>query len=148
MPYLLLTMAMILAADLYGAAASATVTFGDEHCMTIRFSTGWWLSYMDREPAPVDRFEFRVNRGPGATMRDGTEYLIAAVNPTGSEANGPIVYSANKFLVNLSDAARVRAATQEQWDAATAVQAEELFTAWIPNERREEDYVFQGRAFH
>jgi len=139
---------MVLTGNLYGAAASATVTLGDEHCQTIRFSTGWWLSYMDREPALVDQFEFRVRRGPGDTRRNRTEYLIAAVNPSNSGVKGPRAYSVNKFWVDLSEAADVRPATAGEWDAAVIVQAEELFTAWIPHARREDDYLFQGRAFH
>ena len=138
----------VLTANLYGAVASATVTVGDEHCRTIRFSTGWWLSLMDREPALVERFEFRVRSKLDNTGLDGTEYLIAAIKPSSSSVNGLTAYSVNKFWVDLSEAAHVRPATEEEWDAAVIVQAEELFTAWIPHARHEEDYLFQGRPFH
>lgn len=136
-----LAIAPLIAATLH--ASSATVTFGDEFCQTVRFPTAWRV--LDRDK-PIQQFEFRLRAGlPGNAAATG-EYLVAAVNPGVSTMGGSRKYSGNKYWVNLATG-RVRPAWESEWNSATPVPIGEKFRAWLPQPKHAEDFVYWRTTF-
>ena len=130
--------AIFIVPHLFGASAAAVVTYGDEHCRTIRFRTGWHVSAAMGE---VDQFEFRKTEP--ATER----YLVAVVIPGARSARPSKEYSASKFWVDLGDTTQVWPATEEEWNRAIPAPLGERFRLGLQHSRRGDSFVFRQKAF-
>ena len=129
---------ILIAPDLLGASAAATVTFGDEHCRTIRFRTGWHVS---AQAGPIDQFEFRK------TESNTEQYLMAALVPGGSARRSKKEYSGSKFRVDFGDSAQVRPVSEDEWDRAIPASVGERFRLGLQHSRRADNFVFRQKAF-
>ena len=127
--------AVCSAPHLLGASA-AVVTYGDEHCQTLRFPSGWHLSENDRRQ--FDQFEFRRSE------IDGDTYLVAAV---ALPKSGTKTYSLNKYRVELGDIVQVRPAKQQVWDTAVPVPLGDRFRIQLQQPPHGDNFIYRQRAF-
>ena len=135
-----LAIAPVIAPNLL--ASSATVTFGDEFCQTVRFPVAWRVFDRDK---PIQQFEFRLRAGLPGNAATG-EYLVAAVNPGVSTMGGSRKYSGNKYWVHLATG-RVRPAWESEWNAGSPIPIGERFRAGLPQPKHAEDFVYWRTTF-
>lgn len=118
---------------LLGASAVA-VTYGDEHCQTVRFPAGWRVP----DHRQLDEFEFRTQEP------SGTAYLVSAMVPVKALAR---TTSLSKYRVEFGDTIRVRPATQQEWDTAVPVTLGGRFRVVLQQQRHGDSFLFRQKTF-
>ena len=126
--------AICSAPQLLGASA-VVVTHGDERCQTVRFPNGWQLAR--QEVREIEQLEFRRPESKSAG------YVVAAA---GSARRGTKTYGLNKFLIELRENARVRLATQREWETSVPAPIGERFRFQLQR-RNTDSLVFRQREF-